>query len=58
MEQLFLNRPAVFFIRRLSDEVLDNIGVVIGFTLTPRLLANHFYGHHRRHLNITGERYL
>ncbi len=59
LEELRAYRGAsVLFINSLDEESLNRTGTANSYTLSARLLVNHLYGHHRRHLNIISERYL
>lgn len=59
MEELKAFRAAsLVFIETLDETSLDRVGTANNFQLSTRLLVNHLYGHHKRHLNIIRERYL
>lgn len=49
---------SVVFIESLDEESLNRTGTANSYILSARLLVNHLYGHHRRHINIIRERYL
>ncbi len=59
MKELKAFRAAsLVFIETLDEASLDRVGTANNFQLSTRLLVNHLYGHHKRHLNIIRERYL
>lgn len=59
LEELKAFRAAsLAFIETLDEAALDRTGTANNFQLSTRLLVNHLYGHHKRHLNIIRERYL
>jgi uncharacterized damage-inducible protein DinB len=59
MEELKAFRAAsLVFIETLDEVSFDRTGTANNFQLSTRLLVNHLYGHHKRHLNIIRERYL